>query len=1201
MSQVTKHQEAYGVVYKDSKGSIHREDGPAVEYNDGKKAWFFNGLLHRTDGPAYICDNNHKFYIAGVLHRTNGPAIEYYDGSKVYVLLDKEYSKEEFDKLAPDMPVTGSVEKVGSVTCSIFLDKEGARHNPIGPAYTDSSGSKSWWIHGKRHRLDGPAIIDSDGSKHYFISGIKYTEESFKEKIKKMTSADYKILTNDKGQLHCDNGPAVINANGKEWHVNGMRHRLDGPAVEQTNGNKVWYIDNIVHRNGGPAIENSNGTKEWFANNQRHRIDGPAIEYANGEKAYYLLGKSYVKEEFDRKVADMPKEVRCLILAGSHACFEYFDSTGDRHNPTGPAYVRKDVSSWWIHGKRHRTDGPALIEPQKKEWWNNNQLHRLDGPAIEHTNGNKEYYIDGIKYDEKMWEDKVKTMSIVTTVGNDKRWTNPCSGKLHRTDGPAVIRHNGDEEYHVNGLLHRVDGPAMNFVNGQQQYYRYGHRHRVGGPAVISNIATEYWVDGQRHRSDGPAFERGNEKIYFIFGVEYSKARYEELAPELPVKHLVQDKVISHFDARGMYHNPHRAAIVERNEVGTVIREEYYSHGMRHRSSGPAIIRNNGSHQEWWSDNKLHNINGPAVIKDGTEAYYLNGIELSKDDWLIKSKEASIKSVSNNIAYYKDNANRYHRIGGPSVENLTNGYKEYHVHGKLHREDGPALEYTDGGKEYWLNDKKHRTNGPAVEFANGYKEYWVDGKLHRANGPAVEHVDGRKEYYANNVRHRTDGPAIVQQSGSSLYYINGYSMSKEEYENYSFLQPNAPVGESIYVDWKGHRHNTKGPAYIHTNGNKSWWIHGKLHRVDGPAVERSNGVKEYYLNGNLHRENGPAIERDNGAKEYWLNGLRHRLDGPAIEHINKANSLYYIDGKHLTKEEFDKAVDVMSFQFKFNDCEDWKDVNGKDHRIDGPAKIHPNASYWCNHGNLHRVDGPAVEYTNGDKQWWINGKLHREDGPAIIDCYGKRWIQNGILHREDGPAVESFNGGKEWWINGKRHRIDGPSIENFNGDKYYHIDDMGITEKEFKKQTKPSLTSMIKSDAELAAYQIAATQLTNASKAAFLFILSDKLDKTKLEVLKEVLESPIGNALISTMLGHGLEMTSQAKNDARVSKLASEFRVHGMTIVGNEFVDVIKNTASLTLSNMSKTKQMNRLRIANSQNELLEEEELESNNSYLKC
>ena len=37
-----------------------------------------------------------------------------------------------------------------------------------------------------------------------------------------------------------------------------------------------------------------------------------------------------------------------------------------------------------------------------------------------------------------------------------------------------------------------------------------------------------------------------------------------------------------------------------------------------------------------------------------------------------------------------------------------------------------------------------------------------------------------------------------------------------------------------------------------------------LHREDGPAIEYANGNKHWYLNGKLHREDGPAIENANG-------------------------------------------------------------------------------------------------------------------------------------------------------------------------------------------------------------------------------------------------------------------------------------------------------------------------------------------------
>ena len=41
----------------------------------------------------------------------------------------------------------------------------------------------------------------------------------------------------------------------------------------------------------------------------------------------------------------------------------------------------------------------------------------------------------------------------------------------------------------------------------------------------------------------------------------------------------------------------------------------------------------------------------------------------------------------------------------------------------------------------------------------------------------------------------------------------------------------------------------------------------------------------------------------------------------------------------------------------------------------------------------------------------------------IIDQYGtKRWYLNGKLHRLDGPAIEYSGGDKEWWLNGVRQK-----------------------------------------------------------------------------------------------------------------------------------------------------------------------------------
>ena len=62
-----------------------------------------------------------------------------------------------------------------------------------------------------------------------------------------------------------------------------------------------YYVNGELHREDGPAFENIFGKKFWYINDKRHRLDGPAIEYYD-EKFYYIEGKEYSKEEFDKQV-----------------------------------------------------------------------------------------------------------------------------------------------------------------------------------------------------------------------------------------------------------------------------------------------------------------------------------------------------------------------------------------------------------------------------------------------------------------------------------------------------------------------------------------------------------------------------------------------------------------------------------------------------------------------------------------------------------------------------------------------------------------------------------------------------------------------------------------------------------------------------------------------------------------------------------
>ena len=85
-----------------------------------------------------------------------------------------------------------------------------------------------------------------------------------------------------------------------------------------------------------------------------------------------------------------------------------------------------------------------------------------------------------------------------------------------------------------------------------------------------------------------------------------------------------------------------------------------------------------------------------------------------------------------------------------TVQAYGDGSKYWFLNDKLHREDGPAIEWEDGTKKWFLNGQLHREDGPASEWANGTKFWYLNGKLHREDGPAVEYADGDKYWCLND-------------------------------------------------------------------------------------------------------------------------------------------------------------------------------------------------------------------------------------------------------------------------------------------------------------------------------------------------------------------------------------------------------------------------------------------------------------------
>ena len=87
-----------------------------------------------------------------------------------------------------------------------------------------------------------------------------------------------------------------------------------------------------------------------------------------------------------------------------------------------------------------------------------------------------------------------------------------------------------------------------------------------------------------------------------------------------------------------------------------------------------------------------------------------------------------------------------------------------------------------GDKCWFLNGKIHREDGPAFEWSDGDKEWYLNGKLHREDGPAIERANGDKWWYLNGLCHREDGPAILFPDGDEWWYLNGEIQTEQEWK-----------------------------------------------------------------------------------------------------------------------------------------------------------------------------------------------------------------------------------------------------------------------------------------------------------------------------------------------------------------------------------------------------------------------------------
>lgn len=200
--------------------------------------------------------------------------------------------------------------------------------------------------------------------------------------------------------------------------------------------------------------------------------------------------------------------------------------------------------------------------------------------------------------------------------------------KNFSSDWPREIEFNDDgtkrsKKWIVNNRFHREnDEPAVVFyeneIRTEERWCRNGELHRDNNrPAIIFydengyRREEEWYINGVMSRATAEA-------TWIFYHNYYTKSEERWTDEELD------------------NHRENGPAVIIYNIYESIIREEWYKHGILHREDGPAVIIYDDYEriirEEWYDNGILHREDGPAVIiynsdrTVNTTIYYYNGV-----------------------------------------------------------------------------------------------------------------------------------------------------------------------------------------------------------------------------------------------------------------------------------------------------------------------------------------------------------------------------------------------------------------------------------------------------------------------------------------------------------------------------------------------------------------------------------------------
>lgn len=434
------------------------------------------------------------------------------------------------------------------------------------------------------------------------------------------------------GKLHREAGPAIIEWNSdekvihKEYYQDGLLHRENGPAViKWSNTQKLLckgyykygrlnqfkldpqkYPALVEYDKDGLMIrqEWENGEINLFYPNGKIRCikDKHEIYYDHYGTVLFASEFDSIEEDLTYKSTNNGEDEPTLIKFYKDHTIEIVEFRNQHnllHRVDKPAYIKYNSSGkiilekWYLEGKLHREDGPAYVKygqsgnPIREEYQQNNELYNPNGPVI------KKYQFGQLVHEEyqkngKLHRESGPALREWSKIGQLilEKWC--LEGKLHREDGPALQKWSDSgqlilEEYRQAGKYYREnDLPAKieyqdNLLHRQMWIQRINPNDPIGieyypaGSIKLKNF-DHYGINYYPTQEINHRLTLKNKKLF----VYDDKPSYTEYYKSGAIK-----KIMYRLDT--ILHRLNGPAVIEYNEAGNIILEEYYENNIKLR------------------------------------------------------------------------------------------------------------------------------------------------------------------------------------------------------------------------------------------------------------------------------------------------------------------------------------------------------------------------------------------------------------------------------------------------------------------------------------------------------------------------------------------------------------------------------------------------------------------------------------------